>query len=72
MPTVTEVDGVPLIVGARLVALDEVTRIENAGSFELIRPSQAETMIFDQVPVDFGVPVKTPVFASNVAHEGRF
>jgi hypothetical protein len=75
LPALTDVAGEPLIVGARLLEPLEpldVTVMENVGSSALSRPSHAEILMFDQVPVLLGVPFSTPLLESKVAHEGRF
>jgi hypothetical protein len=72
LPAFTEVDGVPLIVGARFGVLATVTA--NGASAVLILPSLTLMTMFEYVPtfVADGVPISWPVTLLNVAHIGRF
>ena len=72
-PAVTEVDGVPLIVGARLAGPAPVTVIANGVSPLLVRPSLTRISMFEYVPTcaAVGVPVSCPVELLKVAHAGR-
>ena len=67
LPAVTELAGVPLIVGARLAVRDTV--IENAGSATFVAPSLTEITMFEYVPTlaAVGVPLKRPVDVLKVA-----
>jgi hypothetical protein len=67
---VTEVAGVPEILGARLLVADP-TVIENAGSIVACAPSETKILIFEDVPVILGVPLSRPVERSKAAHDGR-
>ena len=68
-PTVTEVAGVPLMVGAPLLA---ATEIANAGSDALAAPSVTEITIFEVLPTlaAAGVPLSRPVDVLKLAHDG--
>ena len=71
-PTVTDVAGVPLIVGARF-ADEPPTVIENRGSPALMLPSLTRISMFEYVPAfaAVGVPVSCPVMLLKDAHAGR-
>src|SRR5215471_6028753 len=69
MPGFTDVGGVPLIVGARLL-VGAVTAIENAGSDADSCPSLTPITMFENVPAAAGVPLSCPVPVLNVAHDG--
>src|SRR5918995_4787364 len=70
-PAVTEVEGVPLIVGA---LLDEPTTvIVNGVSPALTLPSLTLIWTFEYVPTlaDVGVPDSCPVALLKLIHDGR-
>jgi hypothetical protein len=69
-PTVTAVDGVPLIVGARFAELPTV--IENGGNVAAKEPSVAVITMLVYVPTldVLGVPDNLPVNRSNEAQPG--
>src|SRR5688500_476668 len=71
-PAVTEVEGVPLIVGAAFGAA--ATVIANGASAARRLPSLTLMMMFEYVPalVETGVPDSCPVALLKVAHAGRF
>ena len=72
-PTFTFALGVPLIVGGRLVGVDGAfTRIENAESDALARPSLTLMRMLVCVPPWVGVPLNRPVAVSKLAQLGRF
>src|SRR5918994_2117829 len=70
-PAVTEIDGVPLIVGARFA--EPVTVIVKGASPALSLPSLTRIWIFEYVPTlaAVGVPDNTPVALLKVSHAGR-
>ena len=72
LPAATDVDGLPLMVGARLASLE--TTIENAGSERLTSPSVTRIRMLLYVPTCAaeGVPVNRPVAVLNVAQAGLF
>jgi hypothetical protein len=72
VPAVTEVGGVPEIVGGRFATF--VTAIENAGSCAVACPSLTPMTMLLNVPMLalVGVPARRPVLALNVAQLGRF
>jgi hypothetical protein len=71
-PALTLVAGVPLIVGAPFEL--SLTRIENAGSDAVARPSLTVMTMLLEVPTFalVGVPLKRPVEVLKVAQLGRF
>ena len=75
LPAVTEVDGVPLNTGGRLVVPPLVLLvrvvIENAGSVAVPVALLTVMRMFDQVPGVAGVaPSIFPEYTENCAHEG--
>jgi hypothetical protein len=74
LPTVTEVAGVPLTTGARLVVppLDlATTAMENAGKLAVPVALLTEMRMFEYVPGVVGVaPSRRPVYTENLAHAG--
>ena len=72
LPATTVVAGVPVIVGGGAV-VDPVTVIENAGRAADARPLLTLITMPEEVPTlaIVGVPLRLPVEALNVAHEGR-
>lgn len=72
LPTPTDVEGVPEMVGAVLLVEPEVTPIANAGSEVVALPSLTRMTMFENVPTLelVGVPAKRPVDVLNVAHTG--
>src|SRR5690349_11529999 len=73
MPTVIDVGGTPVIVGARFAGAP--TTIENAASCALPPcPSLTLMPMLENVPTlpAAGVPCSRPVVVLNVAHVGRF
>jgi len=75
VPTATDFNGVPVIVGGELVEPPEAaTTIENVGSEALVTPSLAWTMMLEYVPTfaATGVPLRRPVVVLKVAHAGLF
>jgi hypothetical protein len=68
----TEVDGVPLMVGARLGG--SLTTIENGASCALSWPSLTPITMLANVPTLAlaGVPDSRPVLVLNAAQPGRF
>ena len=73
-PTLTLVAGVPLIVGRSFVFEAALTRMLNAGSDALSRPSLTLITMLLNVPTCalVGVPLRRPVEVLNVAQLGRF
>ena len=71
LPAVTVVGGVPEIVGGR-GGVDDVTVIANAGSAADAEPLLTLITMPEEVPTLAipGVPLRLPVPALNVAHEG--
>ena len=59
LPTVTEVEGVPEITGARFEVLPAV--IVNARSEAFETPSVTVMMMFDQLPAALGIPESVPL-----------
>ena len=72
MPCITDVDGVPEIIGAPFAVL--LTVIENAGNCAVTLPSLTLIAMLLVVPtlLAVGVPCSRPVVVLNVAHDGRF
>ena len=72
MPTATDFNGVPVIVGGELVDELATTVIENVGSECLVTPSVAWRMMLEYVPTlaAVGVPLRRPVVVLKVAQEG--
>src|SRR5688500_11539016 len=72
LPATTDVDGVPLSTGARLVVeLPVCVAIEKAGSDAVPVLLRTEIRMLDQVPGVAGVaPSSLPVYTENVAHDG--
>jgi hypothetical protein len=72
VPTVADVGGLPVIVGAVFVA-GAVTVIENAGSDAVLRPSLTEItmLLYVRTLLTDGVPRRRPVVVLNVAQDGR-
>ena len=87
LPTVTDVGGVPLTVGARLVVLPppvsppvlpppvpgavREAAIANAGNVAVPVLLRTVMRMFDQVPSVFGMPSSRPVYTENCAQPGR-
>jgi hypothetical protein len=71
-PTVTEVAGLPLIVGGPSAAAMTVS--VNAGSEAARAPLLTLIVMFGKLPIfaEFGVPESRPVLALNVIQEGWF
>ena len=69
----TEVAGVPLMVGGVLVGATLVTVIEKAGKDTLSIPSLTVIVMPLVVPTSVlpGVPLMAPFALSKLAHEGR-
>jgi hypothetical protein len=72
LPTITDVGGVPVIVGGRFVGVVSVTVTSNGGSSVCVAPSDTHTTTPRWRPmfVRLGEPESCPVFESNVAHDG--
>ena len=76
VPTCTDVDGEPEIVGGEFGGGGggggaDVTVIVNAGNGTLDVPSLTPIVMFANVPAAVGVPCNWPVVALKLAHAGR-
>jgi hypothetical protein len=72
MPKLSEVVGVPEIVGGRLVGVCAVTVIAKVGSDALACPSLTLILMLENVPAAVGVPANPPLDAVKVAQAGLF
>jgi hypothetical protein len=72
LPVVTDVAGVPEMVGGRLLGVASATLMVKAASAALACPSLTLMMMFANVPALLGIPLKVPSVVENVAQTGLF
>jgi hypothetical protein len=70
VPTVTDVAGVPEIVGGQFTELAGATVIENGGNIANELPSLAAMIILGYTPAADGTPESVPRRLSKEAHAG--